>query len=86
MSERASGGDRQWQETLQLRLAQVKTLADGEMLPSPCLSVCTMEAASGLCHGCLRTLDEIAAWAAMSEGGKRIVWSRIEQRMKALQA
>ena len=34
-----------------------------EPVPSPCISVCRMDAASGLCEGCLRTLDEIAAWS-----------------------
>ncbi|HUD31901.1 MAG TPA: DUF1289 domain-containing protein, partial [Variovorax sp.] len=26
-------------------------------VPSPCISVCRIDAASGLCTGCLRTLD-----------------------------
>lgn len=51
-------------------------------LPSPCVSVCRMDAASGLCAGCLRTLDEIAAWGRMDEGGKRAVWLQIEQRAR----
>ena len=49
-------------------------------VPSPCLSVCRMDAASGLCEGCLRTLDEIAAWSALDETDKRAVWQRIEKR------
>lgn len=31
---------------------------------SPCVNVCEM-GDDGLCEGCLRTLDEIAAWGAM---------------------
>lgn len=49
-------------------------------LPSPCISVCTMEFSSGLCRGCLRTLDEIADWSTMSDADKRAVWARIEAR------
>ena len=49
-------------------------------LPSPCVSVCRMDAASGWCEGCLRTLDEIAAWGLMDNRGKRAVWALIEQR------
>lgn len=49
-------------------------------VPSPCISVCVMDAASGLCQGCWRTLDEIAAWSAMTDGGKRAVWALIAQR------
>lgn len=53
-------------------------------LPSPCISVCRMEVASGLCKGCLRTLDEIKAWSTLEDEGKRAVWARIEQRARAL--
>ncbi|MDP3135080.1 MAG: YbaK/EbsC family protein [Burkholderiaceae bacterium] len=49
--------------------------------PSPCVSVCHMDPASGLCEGCYRTLDEIAAWSTMNEPGKRDVWRRIERRV-----
>ncbi len=31
-------------------------------LPSPCVSVCTLDSATGYCQGCLRTAGEIAAW------------------------
>lgn len=51
-------------------------------VPSPCSSVCSMNPASGLCIGCLRTLDEIAAWSVLEDAGKRVVWALIEQRAK----
>jgi predicted Fe-S protein YdhL (DUF1289 family) len=44
-----------------------------------------MNASSGLCEGCARTLDEIARWSTMAEGDRRAVWARIEQRAHALQ-
>jgi len=47
---------------------------------SPCTSVCTIEPASGLCAGCLRTLDEIALWSTLSDDEKREVWQRIAAR------
>ena len=34
-------------------------------LESPCIGVCTIASDSGLCRGCLRTIDEIARWRAM---------------------
>jgi predicted Fe-S protein YdhL (DUF1289 family) len=49
-------------------------------VPSPCVSICRMDAATGLCEGCLRTLDEIASWSALDEEGKRAVWEQIGQR------
>jgi predicted Fe-S protein YdhL (DUF1289 family) len=51
-------------------------------VPSPCLSVCRMDPNSELCEGCFRTLDEIAAWGRMDEGGKRATWKLIEQRLQ----
>ena len=59
----------------------VRAQAKAEKLPSPCISVCTMNLANGLCRGCLRTLDEIADWSTMSDADKRAVWGRIEARV-----
>jgi predicted Fe-S protein YdhL (DUF1289 family) len=59
----------------------LKMLEMGENLPSPCISVCRMDEASGLCEGCLRTLDEIACWSTLGETGKREVWSSIGRRI-----
>jgi hypothetical protein len=39
-----------------------------------------MDAASGLCLGCWRTLDEIAAWGALDADGKRAVLAAIAER------
>ncbi|MGY8905026.1 MAG: DUF1289 domain-containing protein [Burkholderiales bacterium] len=49
-------------------------------VPSPCLSVCRMDASSSLCAGCFRTIEEIAAWSRLDEVGKRHVWALIAQR------
>lgn len=48
--------------------------------PSPCVSVCSIDAASGLCAGCLRTLDEIAAWSTLDASARRAVWRAIADR------
>jgi predicted Fe-S protein YdhL (DUF1289 family) len=55
---------------------------EGEV-PSPCSSVCRMDRLSGFCEGCLRTLDEIAAWSGMDDATKRSVWRAIELRADA---
>lgn len=52
-------------------------------VPSPCIDVCRMDTASGLCEGCLRTLDEIAGWAAATDDAKRLVLAAIAQRRAA---
>ncbi len=51
-------------------------------VPSPCISVCRIDAATGLCVGCLRTLDEIAGWGSLDDDARRAVWSAIEQRRR----
>ncbi|RZJ15111.1 MAG: DUF1289 domain-containing protein [Haliea sp.] len=51
-----------------------------ENVPSPCISVCRMDAATGWCEGCFRTLDEIAAWGMQDNTARRAVWRLIEQR------
>ena len=48
--------------------------------PSPCINVCRMNDATGLCEGCLRTLDEIALWSVLEEEDKRAVWAALAQR------
>jgi uncharacterized protein len=50
------------------------------LIPSPCISVCRMNAQTGWCEGCFRTLDEIAAWSSMSDGDKRAVWKLLPAR------
>lgn len=52
-------------------------------VPSPCQSVCRMDADLVLCEGCWRTLDEIRRWSSCSEGEKKEVWALIEQRVAA---
>ena len=54
------------------------------VIPSPCINVCRMHATSGWCEGCLRTLDEIAAWSTLDEDAKRTVWTLLPQRRAAL--
>jgi len=49
---------------------------------SPCVNVCVMDDATGLCRGCWRTLDEIARWSVMSDRDKRSVIAMLEQRKK----
>lgn len=47
---------------------------------SPCVNVCQMDERIGLCKGCLRTIDEIAAWASMSDAQKREVKTQLLSR------
>jgi predicted Fe-S protein YdhL (DUF1289 family) len=49
-------------------------------VPSPCISICRIDDATGLCVGCLRTLDEIAAWSMLDDDARRDVWRAIRER------
>lgn len=56
---------------------------DSELLtpvPSPCINICQMVPETGLCQGCLRTIDEICAWGTASDDVKRAIWAEIRRR------
>jgi predicted Fe-S protein YdhL (DUF1289 family) len=46
---------------------------------SPCINICNI-GPSGWCHGCYRTLDEIAAWSRLDAGGRWAVLRACEAR------
>lgn len=48
--------------------------------PSPCIDVCRMNPETKLCEGCLRTLDEIAAWSSLGSAEKRAVLAQLPSR------
>lgn len=56
---------------------------DETEVKSPCISVCRMNPATGLCEGCLRTIEEIAAWSTCSNDDKRAVLARLSRRKRA---
>ena len=62
------------------RSIRAKGQNDTKDVPSPCISVCRIDADSGCCDGCLRTLGEISAWSRLDNDAKRGVWRIIEQR------
>jgi hypothetical protein len=43
-----------------------------------------MDAASGLCRGCGRTLDEIARWGGLQEAERISIMAVLPQRLGAL--
>ena len=53
-------------------------------VPSPCINVCRMSPRTGWCEGCLRTIEEIAAWSKLDDAAKRGVWSELEGRRALL--
>ena len=49
-------------------------------LPSPCINLCRMDEASGLCLGCARSIAEIVCWGGSTEAEKRAIWIAINDR------
>lgn len=66
--------------TQEMLLEKARQVDASDFVPSPCISVCRMDAATGLCEGCFRTLDEIAAWSRATEEEKRAVWQALLRR------
>ena len=54
------------------------------MIESPCVKVCTLDARSGVCLGCGRTIDEIARWTAMTDEQRRRVMAELPARRRAV--
>ena len=53
-------------------------------MKSPCIKVCQMDPARGVCIGCCRTLDEIARWGGMSDTERKLVMEALDGRRKRL--
>ena len=50
---------------------------------SPCVKICVLDRQSGLCIGCLRSGDEIAAWPRMSAKARRALLAELPGRRAA---
>jgi uncharacterized protein len=54
--------------------------SDQPEIQSPCIGVCTMSEATGLCLGCYRTIEEIREWWDMSPAQRSQVMDVLEER------
>ena len=50
------------------------------MIASPCIDVCKIDEASGLCQGCARTLAEIGAWGAAGDDERLRILAAVARR------
>ncbi|HEY7669835.1 MAG TPA: DUF1289 domain-containing protein [Hyphomicrobium sp.] len=53
-------------------------------METPCVDICEIDNASGLCRGCGRTIAEIASWASMSSAERHRIMSELADRKAAL--
>ena len=51
--------------------------------PSPCLGICIMNPRTRQCRGCLRTVEEIAAWYEATPAEKRALIAMLDARRAA---
>ncbi|SIN85018.1 DUF1289 domain-containing protein [Vannielia litorea] len=49
-------------------------------IESPCIKVCVIHPETRLCTGCLRSIDEIAAWGRMSPEERHALIEDLPQR------
>lgn len=49
-------------------------------IASPCVMVCTVDGASGLCLGCYRSLQEIANWSRLTDQERATIMAQLDAR------
>lgn len=54
-----------------------------ETVESPCISICTMDDATGFCIGCYRTLDEIQGWWDLDNTKKQAIVDEASERQES---
>jgi predicted Fe-S protein YdhL (DUF1289 family) len=52
------------------------------MIDTPCIKVCAIDASTGQCAGCGRTIEEIALWAAMTDAERKRIMRDLPQRRR----
>ncbi|MCW5725210.1 MAG: DUF1289 domain-containing protein [Maricaulaceae bacterium] len=53
---------------------------------SPCVKVCFVDPAEGVCVGCFRTLEELARWTAYSDAERAAIGLDLPGRAEAYRA
>lgn len=47
---------------------------------TPCIKVCVVDGESGLCLGCYRRLNEVAAWARFTDAERDAILAELPDR------
>lgn len=56
-----------------------------DAIQSPCILVCSIDMATGFCHGCGRTRDEIGAWTLYSHEQRRQIMDTLPARIETIE-
>ncbi|MBV8792529.1 MAG: DUF1289 domain-containing protein [Pseudolabrys sp.] len=54
-------------------------------IETPCVKICVLDTAAGICRGCGRTLNEIGRWAALSAEERRVITAQLPARLAILE-
>lgn len=54
------------------------------MLASPCINICQMDTASGLCIGCYRTIPEITVWSRTDDAHRARILASVAKRRQEI--
>ena len=55
------------------------------MIETPCVKICRIDAQTGFCVGCVRTMAEIAGWRDASEEERKRIVAALPARRERLQ-
>jgi uncharacterized protein len=55
-----------------------------ELIESPCVKVCAIDATTGWCLGCGRSMREIAAWSTLPFDQQRAIVSQLDGRKASI--
>lgn len=53
-------------------------------IESPCTKICTLDARTGLCIGCGRTIDEIGRWVSFSAAERARIMAELPDRLRGM--
>lgn len=49
-------------------------------IKTPCVQVCFVDPAAGVCVGCFRTMEELGRWTKYSDGEREAILAALPQR------
>jgi len=63
-----------------------RTNSPRQPIATPCIKVCAINGASGLCFGCARSMNEIARWSVMTAAEREEVMAELPARRARIDA
>ena len=53
-------------------------------IKTPCIKVCVVDGESGLCMGCYRKLNEVAAWVRLDDAERDAIMAALPDRRRLI--